>query len=145
MSYQNYGTRDIAGHHSDPQTSRFDAHTKYRQRGAGVHRSMRNRHHTSGNDMECASGSIRRTLTADGHRSSSSTGVQRHCPKVIHVHDSGKTNANKMKWWRVSIPHAGTIGKERVMSTLKVHVSRPFQPYNVNHRSRQHVHLTTHF
>ncbi|CAF1649106.1 unnamed protein product, partial [Didymodactylos carnosus] len=34
------------------------------------------------------------------------------------------------KWWKISIPGAGQVGKDRVLSTLKVHLPRPFQHYN---------------
>jgi hypothetical protein len=46
----------------------------------------------------------------------------------------GKNNSPipRTVWWRVTVQKAGTIGKERVMTTLQAGCARPFQPYHVN-------------
>ena len=138
MSNRNYLSRDGGRHYSDPTSSRFNMKTKYYSRGRGSNRPVPNRRPTAGaGDIDRITVSIGRNLTTDGNNVSGSTMRNRVVnrsggPQQIYsTGQMNNRNANQVKWWRVSIPQAGAIGKERVMSTLKVHCARQFQPYHV--------------
>jgi hypothetical protein len=106
-----------------------------------------NRRPTGGDDLDTITVSINRNLTTDG---SDSRGVMtrgrfldrvprgggggggRPYPQVIRSDTRGRDDGDTTRWWRISIPQAGAIGKERVMSTLKGSCLRQFQPYHVN-------------
>jgi hypothetical protein len=141
MSYRNFLSRDGGRHHTDPTSSRFNNTSKYHQRGRGRgnNRPISNRHPTGGDDLDTITVSIGRNLTTDGTHGPSSSGRGRFVnhsqgPRKIYSSSSRMNDAqnSETKWWRVSIPQAGAIGKERVMSTLKVHCARQFQHYHVN-------------
>jgi hypothetical protein len=139
MSYRNYSTREVGRHHTDPTPSRFNSNSKYRQRGRGTNRPVPNRRPTSGEDLDTITVSINRNLTTDGTNSRGSAirgrFVDRFPRPRSHpqmIRPDGRGDNNDTKWWRISIPQAGAIGKERVMSTLKGSCARQFQPYHVN-------------
>ena len=140
MSYRNYASRDGGRHHTDPTSSRFNTNSKYRQRGRTNNRPVPNRRPTGGDDLDGITVSIGRNLTTDGSNPQHSTTGGRIVnrtirPQLIHGGGGGGRRDNhdtRTVWWRVSIPQAGAIGKERVMSTLKAYCDRDFQPYHVN-------------
>ncbi|CAF2403236.1 unnamed protein product [Rotaria sp. Silwood2] len=135
MSYRNYPSREGGRHHTDPTSSRFNAKSKYHQRGRGNNRPLPNRRPTAGEDLDGITVSIGRNLTTGGIDSQGSSIRGRlvsrsHAPQQIHSSRMNDRDNNQSKWWRISIPQAGAIGKERVMSTLKVNCLRQFQPYH---------------
>lgn len=143
MSYRNYSARDREGgrHHTDPTSSRFNANTRYRQRGRGeTNRPVPSRRPTLGDDLDTITVSIGRNLTTDGVNPQGSTVRGRTVSRFSRAYPSRpggggfnrRDDNNQMKWWRVSIPQAGDIGKDRVMSTIKGYCDRDFQPYHVN-------------
>ena len=142
MSYRNYSGRDGGRHHTDPTSSRFNVNSKYRQRGRGTNRPVPSRRPTGGDDLESITVSINRNLTTDGtdSRGASIRGRfldrvprGRPYPQLIRSMDNRRDrDESDTKWWRISIPQAGAIGKERVMSTLKGSCPRQFQPYHVS-------------
>ncbi len=140
MSYRNYSTREGGRNHTDPTSSRFNSNSKYRQRGRGTNRPVPNRRPTGGDDLDTITVSVHRNLTTDGTDSRSSAVRGRFLdrfprprshPQFIRS-DGRRDDGGDTKWWRISIPQAGAIGKERVMSTLKGSCPRQFQPYHVN-------------
>ena len=140
MSYRNFLSRDDGRRHTDPTSSRFNNNARYHQRGGGRgnNRPVPNRRPTGGDDLDTITVSLNRNFTTDGVDSQGSftrgrvVHPQRGPQQIRPLHRNMDRQANQMPWWRVSIPQAGTIGKERVMSTLKVHCARQFQPYHVN-------------
>jgi hypothetical protein len=139
MSYRNYSSREGGRHHTDPTSSRFNNNSRYHQRGRANNRPVPNRRPTVGDDLDTITVSIGRNLTTDGTNSLGSSVRGRfvnHRPGPHQIHTSGgrfnDRENSSTKWWRVSIPQAGAIGKERVMSTLKAHFSRQLQPYHVS-------------
>jgi hypothetical protein len=141
MSYRNYSTREGGRHHTDPTSSRFNTKSKYHQRGRGTNnRPVPNRRPTAGDDLDTITVSIGRNLTTDGINPQGSsirgrgrTVSRSHGPQQIHPHSRmNDRDSNQTKWWRISIPQAGAIGKERVMATLLANCARQFQPYHVN-------------
>lgn len=139
MSDRAYTVREGGRHHTDPTGTRFhlNSNLRYNRRGRGNTRPIPTRRPNSGDDLDRITVSIGRNFTTDGVSSQGSTTrsrfVNRHAPRQIHLsnHMNDRDN-NQTRWWRVSIQNAGTIGKERVMSTLKAHCVRQFQPYHVN-------------
>jgi len=135
MSYRNYSSREGGRHHTDPTSSRFNQ--RYRQRGIGINRPVHNRRPT-GEDLDTITVSINRNLTTDGIHSQGQPMRGRTVSRFSRPHmirpGGGRRDDkdNEIKWWRISIPQAGAIGKERVMSTLKGYCERDFQPYHVN-------------
>ncbi|CAF0843293.1 unnamed protein product [Rotaria sordida] len=135
MSYRNYPSREGGRHHTDPTSSRFNTKSKYHQRGRGTNRPVPNRRPTAGDDLDGITVSIGRNLTTGGIDSQGSSIRGRivsrsHAPQQIHPSRMNDRDHNQPRWWRISIPQAGAIGKERVMSTLKVNCLRQFQPYH---------------
>ena len=134
MAYRNYPAREGGRHHTDPTSSRYNANSKYRQRGRGTNRPVPSRRPTVGDDLDTITVSINRNLTTDGTNSHGLSSRGRSFrPQMIRP-DPRRDNSdpNQLRWWRVSIPQAGAIGKDRVMSTLKGSCPRQFQPYHVN-------------
>lgn len=141
MSNRNYLSREVGRHYTDPTSSRFDNRSRYHQRGRGRgnNRPVPNRPPTGGDELDTITVSINRNLTTDGvNIGGPSRGRlvrQRPGPRPIHPMGGGRFNDrinSEVKWWRVSIPQAGTIGKDLVMSTLKAHFTRQLLPYHVN-------------
>ncbi len=140
MSYRNYSSRDREGgrHHTDPTSSRFNTNSKYRQRGRGNNRPVPDRRPTVGDDLDTITVSIGRNLTTDGNNSHGPPIRGRifnrfSRPQMIRPGGRRDDNDNNQtKWWRISIPQAGTLGKDRVMTTLKGYCDREFQAYHVN-------------
>ena len=136
MSHRNFPTRNGGRHQSDPTASRYNA--KYHQRGgAKNYRPESNRRLTGGDDIDSLMISIDRNFTTDEHPShgaprSGRTVNQTRGRRTSHPGRLPKpAQENQTGWWRISIQDAGTIGKDRVMSTLKAHCIRQFQPYHV--------------
>ncbi len=138
MSYRNYSTREGGRHHTDPTPARFNNKSKYHQRGRGNNRPVPNRRPTAGDDLDTITVSIGRHLTTDGTNPRvpsvrGRTVSRSHGPQQIQLSNRMNDRDNvQLKWWRVSIPQAGAIGKERVMSTLLANCARQFQHYHVN-------------
>lgn len=136
MSHRNYSSREGGRHYTDPTSSRFNSRSKYHQRGRGNNRPVPNRRPTAGDDLDNITVSIGRNLTTDGVEGPGSLIrgriVNRGRPHQIHINRMNDRDRNQTGWWRISIPQAGAIGKERVMSTLKVNCARQFQPFHVN-------------
>ncbi|CAF0983370.1 unnamed protein product [Rotaria sp. Silwood1] len=135
MSYRNYSSREGGRHHTDPTSSRFNSKSKYHQRGRANNRPVPNRRPNAGDDLEGITVSIGRHLTTGGIDSQGSsirgrTVSRSYGPQQIYPSRMNDRDNNQIKWWRISIPQAGAIGKERVMSTLKVNCLRQFQPYH---------------
>jgi hypothetical protein len=138
MSNRNYLSRNGGRHHTDPTSSRYNS--RYNQRGdPRNNRPEPNRRPTNEDDIGSLMVSIDRNLTTDGNPSQRSmptgrivnhTRGRRRPMRMIHQPDRNPP-VNQTAWWRISIQEAGTIGKERVMSTLKTHCARHFQPYHV--------------
>lgn len=126
MSGRNFLSRNGNRHQSDPSSSRFNA--RYHQRGGRNNRPEANRRPTAGDDMDSLMASMGRHLTTDGTMGQHSGRPVRGRRPTHPVH---QVQNNQTGWWRVTIQKAGTIGKERVMSTLKTHCTRQFQPYHV--------------
>ena len=146
MSERSFQVRDGGRHHTDPTSSRFNSNARYHRRGRGLpNRPVPNRRPTGGDDLDTITVSINRNLTTDGtsHRGVMARGRfldrvprgggggGRPYPQMIR-HDGRGRDDGETKWWRISIPQAGAIGKERVMSTLKGSCLRQFQPYHVS-------------
>ena len=110
MSQRQFVTRDVGRRQTDPSSSssRFNTNRKYQRRG--------------GNDLE--------SITVSIHRNLSTGGPQRRRFEPQPIRSTQQTSPDE-KWWRVSIPQAGSIGKDRVMSTLKANCLRQFQPFHV--------------
>ena len=122
MSQLEFLSREDGGRNrSDPSSStRNFSNAKYHRRGA-----------TRPNDFGPITVSIQRNLSSGSTQRTflnRPRGGRSFQPRPIHTTHE---HPNEEKWWRVSIPQAGSIGKERVMSTLKVHCLRQFQPYHV--------------
>ena len=136
MAYRNYGGREGGRHHTDPTSSRFNSNTRFRQRGQGTNRPIPNRRPTGGDNVDTITVSIGRNLTTDGTNSNGPMMRGRTVSRFARPRPLGPgrhDNAtNEPMWWRISIPQAGTIGKDRVMSTLKGSCARQFQPYHVS-------------
>ncbi|CAF1369398.1 unnamed protein product [Adineta steineri] len=140
MSYRNEMSREGGRHHTDPTSSRFNVRSRYHQRGRLNNRPVPNRRPTAGDDLETITVSIGRDLTTDrtySHNPSTRGGrVVRPGVRPREIHPSGGSGRsmdrdnNQVKWWRVSIPQAGAIGKDLVMSTLKAHFTRQLLPYH---------------
>jgi hypothetical protein len=138
MSYQGQTARDGRRNRTDPTSSRFHANTRYQRRGAGIRPNQRPIFPQQGADgLEGITVSINRHLTTDGVSSRIRTIASRNdrtrpqprtAPSTVRMDDP---STNQVRWWRVSIPQAGTIGKDRVMSTLQAHCIRQFQAYHV--------------
>ena len=134
MSHRNYLSREGSRRHTDP-TSRFYTNSKYRQRGRGNNRPVPNRRQTGGDDLDRITVSIGRHLTTNSLGPSFRERLVNRSQGPQQIDSSNRMtgrNSNQTRWWRVSIPQAGSIGKERVMSTLRAHCIRQFQPYHVN-------------
>lgn len=143
MAERHFDSREGGRYHTDPSSSsRFNANMKFHRRG-GIRtitqRPVPNRPGTSGQSGESITVSVHRTLSGGSTRTLGTSGLRGrpYQPKQIHPGPSGQdsANANQEKWWRVSILQAGSIGKERVMSTLKAHCMRQFQAYHVRRTS----------
>ncbi|CAF4384087.1 unnamed protein product, partial [Rotaria magnacalcarata] len=135
MSYRNYSAREGGRHHTDPTPSRFNSQSKYHQRGRGNNRPVPNRRPTAGDDLENITVSIGRNLTTDGvgtQRLARRGLIDSRPRRPIQINPRGMNDGgnNQVRWWRISIPQAGAIGKERVLSTLKANCPRQFQPYH---------------
>jgi len=125
--------------YTDPTSSRQNS--KYHQRGgAKNYRPEPNRRSTNGDDVDTLMVSIGRHLTTDGNSAQELLSTRR---TVNHTKGSrqAKTKNNsavtQTAWWRVTVQHAGKIGKERVMAAIQGRCVRPFQSYHVN------IHLFT--
>ncbi|CAF3919959.1 unnamed protein product [Rotaria sp. Silwood2] len=119
-------------HYTDPTSSRYN--TKYSRRGG--RKDYRPESHHNGDDVDTLMVSINRHLTTDGNPSQDLSS-RRYITKRTQGHRPTRLNyqfksaqINQTGWWRVTIQQAGIIGKERVMSTLKAHCPRQFQPYH---------------
>lgn len=136
MSHRNYPVREGGRHHTDPTSSRFNTNSKYRQRGYGTNRPVPNRRPTGGDGVDSITVSIGRNLTTDGTNSNGPMMRGRTVNRYPRSRPIGlgrqENDTNEVKWWRISVPQAGSIGKDRVMSTLKGSCARQFQPYHVN-------------
>ncbi|CAF2033580.1 unnamed protein product [Rotaria magnacalcarata] len=135
MSYRNYSAREGGRHHTDPTPSRFNSQSKYHQRGRGNNRPVPDRRPTAGDDLENITVSIGRNLTTDGvgtQRLARRGLIDSRPRRPIQINPRGMNDGgnNQVRWWRISIPQAGAIGKERVLSTLKANCPRQFQPYH---------------
>ncbi|CAF0839800.1 unnamed protein product [Rotaria sordida] len=119
-------------HYTDPISYRYNS--KYNQRGG--RKNYRPESNRNGDDVDTLMVSINRHLTTDGNPSqnlSSRRYVTKHTQDrrpTRPTYQLKKAQINQTGWWRVTIQQAGTIGKERVMSTLKAHCPRQFQPYH---------------
>lgn len=130
MSFRNYTPRDGERRHTDPTSTRFNTNARYRQRGRGTNRPIPNRRPTGGDELTGITVSIGRSLTTGGENSRGrSVGRFQQRPRLIRP-GPNNNDAGDTKWWRVSIPQAGTLGKERVMTTLRGSSVRQFQPYH---------------
>lgn len=129
MSNRKFAPRNGGRHQSDPSSSRFNS--RYHQRGGRNNRPEANRRPTGGDDMESLMASMGRHLTTDGSGSQNAGPTVRPGRGRRPTHPVHQVQNNQVGWWRVTIPKAGTIGKERVMSTVKANCTRQFQPYHV--------------
>lgn len=134
MSNRNFLSRAGGRHHSDPVATRYN--TKYNQRGgARNNRPDNNRRPTGGDDVDSLMVSINRHLTTDGNALQDNRMGGRTVRQPIRGGRprpaSHSASENLTGWWRIAVQKAGTIGKERVMSTLKTHCPRQFQAYHV--------------
>ncbi|CAF4851537.1 unnamed protein product [Rotaria sp. Silwood1] len=119
-------------HHTDPISSRYNS--KYNRRGdRNNYRPVFNH---NADDVDRLMASINRHLTTDGNPSQDLSS-RRYVTKSIQDRRPIRSNnqlknaqRNQIGWWRIAIQQAGEIGKERVMSTLKAHCPRQFQPYH---------------
>ncbi|CAF1209531.1 unnamed protein product [Didymodactylos carnosus] len=143
MSYRNQ-TRGGYRHHTDPTSSGYykgSQNVRYRTRGGPSGRGRGNRRPTD--DVDSLTVSISDNLTTDTsvrnfrgrvvnstHRGGGGFGGPRPVGLFNKHTNQSQARQNQTGWWRVSIPKAGHIGKDRVMSILKVHTSRQFQPYH---------------
>ncbi|CAF1350103.1 unnamed protein product [Rotaria sp. Silwood1] len=119
-------------HHTDPISSRYNS--KYNRRGdRNNYRPVFNH---NADDVDRLMASINRHLTTDVNPSQDLSS-RRYVTKSIQDRRPIRSNnqlknaqRNQIGWWRIAIQQAGEIGKERVMSTLKAHCPRQFQPYH---------------
>jgi hypothetical protein len=127
-NYSNYRGRN----YTDPTPSRYNS--KYHQRGgAKNYRPEPTRRPFNGDDVDTLMTSLGRHLTTDGNppQRSLTAGRTNNYTKGQRP-TKGKNNSPipRTVWWRVTVQKAGTIGKERVMTTLQAGCARPFQPYH---------------
>ncbi|CAF0720314.1 unnamed protein product [Adineta steineri] len=124
-----------ARHYTDPTPSRYN--TKYNKRnGTKDYRPQPNRPRNGGDDVDTLMSLMDHHLPTNnnpmqesgsrgrGPRSTRGRHQTRSNPQLRHSQN------NQTGWWRITIQQAGTIGKDRVMSTLKAHCPRQFQPYH---------------
>jgi hypothetical protein len=137
MSNRNAFFSNGGRRYTDPTPSRYNS--RYNQRnGPKNYRPEPNHSSNGGDDVDTILTSIHRHLTTDGNHSqepSSRGRMLRYTRGRRPTHSNPPLTyspMNQISWWRVSIQQAGTIGKERVMSALKAHCPRLFQPYHVN-------------
>lgn len=135
MSFQDYASRDGERRHTDPTSTRFNTNMRYNSRGRGANRyGQPNRRPTGGNNKPTGiTVSIGRSLTTGGENSSvrgRTMGRFQQRPRLIRPGTNNNNDGNDTQWWRVSIPQAGTIGKETVMTKLRGASVRQFQPYH---------------
>jgi hypothetical protein len=139
MSIVNNFSHNGGRNYTDSTSFRHTA--RFRQRGGPRHyRPQHNRSLTQIDDVDTLMVSINRDLTTDGNSCRQSLSTR----SVVNRgrgrgRDQGRRNTYPQAqpqpqtgWWRVTIQQAGTIGKERVMSSLKAHCTRQFQHYHVN-------------
>lgn len=126
--------------YTDSTPSRHSARF-YQRGGPRYSRPQSNRGPNNFDDVDTLMVSINRDLTTDGNPTRQSLTTR----SIVHRgrgrgrdrdqsrrHPQPPIQAQSQTgWWRITIPQAGTIGKERVMSSLKAHCTRQFQPYHV--------------
>ena len=123
-------------HHITSNSSYSDS-KYYRRYHQNDHRPERN-YHPINQDFDTVVKSINRYLTTNSLASGQLSSmpyrtIRKHNRRpAFWNYQQKNSEINQTGWWCVSIEQAGAIGKERAMSTLKVHCPRYFQPYHVN-------------
>lgn len=133
MSYRNTFNHNAGKHYSDPVSSRYNF--KYNRRGGrNSYRQEFNCTMNNGDDIDILTKTIDRSLrSSDNFNQDSSVNRSfRNRRPIRSNHQSKHSQMNQTGWWRVTIEKAGIIGKDRVISTLKAHCPRQFQPYHVH-------------
>lgn len=137
MSHRNYSSHDDGRRHTDPSSSRFNSLSRYHQRGGGrgmnrpvqIHRPTNDTH-----DLRPITVSLGGDLLGDRSRPRPpmSRGRFEHRDARPRPGPRPIPQETQARWWRVSIPQIGLNNKERMMSTLRAHCIRQFQPYHVS-------------
>lgn len=136
MSTQEFQRGDGRRHVTDPTATRFNARSRYYQRGGpGARRPARDRNGTGGIDSSSIRVSVGsgmpgpRTFSYDNN----GTRTNRNREGRLRTNFDRRpiSNSDGTQWWRISIPQAGSLGKDRVMSAIKAYFNRHFQPYHV--------------
>ena len=142
MSNRNYSSHGDGRRHTDPSSSRFNTLSRYHPRGGGRgnNRPVQISRNIDGNDLRTITVSLDRDLLTDGSHSRAPLMHRgRFGPRDARPRPGPRPipQETQAKWWRVSMPQVGANSKERVMSTLRAHCIRQFQPYHVSEVSNR--------
>jgi hypothetical protein len=131
--------RNGGRYHND--THQLKTNTKYRKRGHQLGRPDNNRRVTIDDDLSSLMDSLNepRGNNEAGNRMAIRPGQK------LYNRQGRKAKQfvveNQLGWWRITIKDASFIGKDLVMSTLKAHCPRQFQPYHVRSELTLEMHL----